>query len=478
MDIKCPHCGTEYEVADEDFGRFVKCEICGKGFVVGTFAAREVRDTTNASDGEFKEDKGFGRKIFEWNIAKSPKTAKMLASAPWTIQFSTVYLLVFGLMFAGCVLLTSKSPSFIPALVVFAITISVGFALVRFNFVRWLLVLWGAFNLILLIFGSGDFNWLWPFNVSFVAVAVLLSMNTSRQWYKNGPTVNASADFMSYYRMVGIAVVLAIMAGIVLYAGYNSARKKICSSRDESFTYDSYAPSSYSLPSSCSQSSPTSARDAVSGALENVRRRYNAKLSRYGLTESYFDETSGICDLMLLDVASWTKYQIVYYRSTGQIEWPRIMPKNVAEDLMEDRLLICTYETSLGTGKRKQGSSSSTASEPEDNSPADEDEEEFVPLHDEYVPTPKEQADIDHTLATARKLDAERKASKGKPPLAQISDLRRMADLKKRAGFTDNQLREHFGEDRFRQFKEAEANGELKKMMEGYTVGETNYGLE
>ena len=82
-----------------------------------------------------------------------------------------------------------------------------------------------------------------------------------------------------------------------------------------------------------------------------MRSRYKAKLSRYGLTESYFDETNGICDLMLLDVASWTKYQIVYYRSTGQIEWPRIMPKNVAEDLMEDRLLIHTYETSLGISR-------------------------------------------------------------------------------------------------------------------------------
>ena len=35
MNIKCPHCGTEYEVAQKDFGSFVTCESCGKGFVVG-----------------------------------------------------------------------------------------------------------------------------------------------------------------------------------------------------------------------------------------------------------------------------------------------------------------------------------------------------------------------------------------------------------------------------------------------------------
>lgn len=35
MDIKCPHCGTEYEVEKYDMYRHTKCEVCGKGFVVG-----------------------------------------------------------------------------------------------------------------------------------------------------------------------------------------------------------------------------------------------------------------------------------------------------------------------------------------------------------------------------------------------------------------------------------------------------------
>ena len=57
---------------------------------------------------------------------------------------------------------------------------------------------------------------------------------------------------------------------------------------------------------------------------------------------------------MLLDVGSWTKYQIVYYRTTGDIEWPRMMPKGVAEDLMQDRLVIHAYEMSLGKGLRRR----------------------------------------------------------------------------------------------------------------------------
>ena len=36
MDIKCPHCGTEYEVEQKDMYRYAQCEVCGKGFVIGT----------------------------------------------------------------------------------------------------------------------------------------------------------------------------------------------------------------------------------------------------------------------------------------------------------------------------------------------------------------------------------------------------------------------------------------------------------
>ena len=79
---------------------------------------------------------------------------------------------------------------------------------------------------------------------------------------------------------------------------------------------------------------PKGAEEVIAGALANVRSRYCARLDRLGFTESYFDETSGVCDLMLLEVGSWMKYQIVYYRATGDIEWPRMMPKGVAEDLM------------------------------------------------------------------------------------------------------------------------------------------------
>ena len=34
MNIKCPHCGTEYGVEQREIGLQAECQICGKGFVI------------------------------------------------------------------------------------------------------------------------------------------------------------------------------------------------------------------------------------------------------------------------------------------------------------------------------------------------------------------------------------------------------------------------------------------------------------
>ena len=49
MNINCPHCGTEYDIDKSEYGRFVKCEICGKGFVAGTSAAKKLGEAANAA---------------------------------------------------------------------------------------------------------------------------------------------------------------------------------------------------------------------------------------------------------------------------------------------------------------------------------------------------------------------------------------------------------------------------------------------
>lgn len=42
MDAKCPHCGVEYIAAEREYGKFVKCETCGKGFIVGVSAMEKM----------------------------------------------------------------------------------------------------------------------------------------------------------------------------------------------------------------------------------------------------------------------------------------------------------------------------------------------------------------------------------------------------------------------------------------------------
>lgn len=36
----CPHCGTEYQIEASEFGRYVTCQSCKKGFVVGQNSSR------------------------------------------------------------------------------------------------------------------------------------------------------------------------------------------------------------------------------------------------------------------------------------------------------------------------------------------------------------------------------------------------------------------------------------------------------
>ena len=174
-------------------------------------------------------------------------------------------------------------------------------------------------------------------------------MKPTQQWYVKGTVINSAAGMNSYRRVSLLAAAIALVAGIVFYVGYDSARKRIRHLQEGEYSHGDYpSASKYRTSTSSGYTPPKSAEEAVAGALANVKRRYRQNISRFGLTESYYDETGGICDLMLLDVNSWTKYQIVYYRASNQLEWPRTMPKDTAELLNHDRMLMDTYEKALG----------------------------------------------------------------------------------------------------------------------------------
>lgn len=389
MQTQCPHCGTEYDAEESEYGRFVKCAVCGKGFVAGTLTTRRRRTSvgvttetaepvarpSHAERVTMPNSQNMANGVQEGRGGRSARSQSLdfttgsvdsvaevvehvphqtspiqrllqrLASAPWTVLFSTIFLYVFGLLLALLTFFTSKPPSsFVQAVVLLAISAAVTFTLVRFNFVRWLLVVWGTFNLVVLICGAKDCAWAWPFHISFIVVAILLMLKPTHQWYGSGAEIDWGADIKSCQRISMLAAVLAVVAGVVLYFKYDSVRNRTRQQRE-----DDYASSSTYRPSlSSDYTPPKSAEESIAGALANVKHRYKQNLSRLGLTESYYNETSGICDLMLLDVKNWTKYQIVYYRSTNYLEWPQMMPKDIAELLMSDRMMIDTYEKASG----------------------------------------------------------------------------------------------------------------------------------
>ena len=253
MHATCPYCDTTYDAEDSEYGRFVKCAVCGKGFVAGTSGTRRAGKTITPTQG----------------------TAKTVTNHDMTYGSADVVGRGVSFCRPGTTVLKK----------------------------------------------------------AFVTKPKIQIVHEER-----------GDDLSGVYplrKVILFGSCLAIIAVIVLIVAYKGIRSKV----DYDDFYVSTLSSSHGLSySSGGVSQEESARASIRGALANVRDRYRQNLQRYGLTESYYDETSGICDLMLLDTSSWMKYQIVYYRSSGQIEWPQSMPKSVAELLMQDRMLIDTYE--------------------------------------------------------------------------------------------------------------------------------------
>ena len=93
--------------------------------------------------------------------------------------------------------------------------------------------------------------------------------------------------------------------------------------------------------------SGTSAREAIQGALNNVRSRYRNTLDYYGLEEWYYKETNGICSLKLVPHGRVVYLWIYYFRGNDTIEYPQMMPKGLAQRLISDRMMIDSYEMVL-----------------------------------------------------------------------------------------------------------------------------------
>ena len=88
----------------------------------------------------------------------------------------------------------------------------------------------------------------------------------------------------------------------------------------------------------------------------------------------------------------------------------------------------------------------------------------YRPLNTPYNPTKGEQAEIDAADKESARLVKKQKESKGKPPLAQVSDIRYMHSIRARGGMTRRELARNFGKERMEQYLAAAAKGELSEI--------------
>lgn len=63
MDIYCPHCGTRYEVSDEECGRKALCEVCNSKFII-TASQRPISNAGQTSLQEDADTKKVPRPVF------------------------------------------------------------------------------------------------------------------------------------------------------------------------------------------------------------------------------------------------------------------------------------------------------------------------------------------------------------------------------------------------------------------------------
>ena len=104
------------------------------------------------------------------------------------------------------------------------------------------------------------------------------------------------------------------------------------------------------------------AEATIRESLSNLQQRYRGRLDYHGWTELYYGETRGICNLQLNMPGVAAPLAILYFRSDDTIQYPQIMPKGLAQQLIADRMLIDMYQKSLTASSadtnKKSGQSS------------------------------------------------------------------------------------------------------------------------
>ena len=158
------------------------------------------------------------------------------------------------------------------------------------------------------------------------------------------------------------------------------------------------------------------AEATIRESLSNLQQRYRSRLDYHGWTELYYGETRGICNLQLNMPGVAAPLAILYFRSDDTIQYPQIMPKGLAQQLIADRMLIDMYQKSLSASKASDNGYSRKTSRGA-NSAQTENHARMVrrkrsaykSLNEPYKPTKEEQADIDECDRESARLVREQK---------------------------------------------------------------------
>ena len=103
MNINCPHCGTEYDIEQREFGKYVTCQVCGKGFVAG---ARQTRAQMVRPDNFARPSFSFFRNSVNAETSEQvdvpPESACLKAWAKyWFARLLIAFVVSFVLGFLG-----------------------------------------------------------------------------------------------------------------------------------------------------------------------------------------------------------------------------------------------------------------------------------------------------------------------------------------------------------------------------------------
>lgn len=394
MTITCPHCGTEYDAEKSEYGRFVKCEICQKGFVAGTSmrgAKEEVRNVTPPVRTPVRTTSST-----TYGVATGPRWITIHGYREWFLWRNPVRVFRNSGQTPICE---------VPHDADVAILAQSGDAL-RFRWEgplgwcrRECQLVVGDCNDVFLsfrdrkdwilcatattdtegVFGETVRKNAWVKILTLVVAVVLVALLIvvvaddkavklrEMQWLKFlliGPVLfmkkeqwRAIVSNLMVRRIAVVAIIVTAVAVGVSVASKNNMPNDAGTGdmQPERRSQDGQSlspPPSYSVPdvparpsyTTTGNNHPANAKEAIRSARENVKRRYHQNLERLYLAESLYYERENMCELILIHPSGdSTLYHIRYWKSSNQLEWSRSIPKYVAEQFISDRMLISDY---------------------------------------------------------------------------------------------------------------------------------------